>query len=93
MYRENSYPTNIQNGFFNSAIPEHIETLLNQNKGKKVKIYISFPDSIEWRDRIFSGTIEGSGTNYLLIKDDNNNPVLLQKIYINFMEFGENLTY
>lgn len=91
MYNENSYSRNMQSNFLNSNIPEHLEMLLNQNKGKKANIYMSFPDSIEWRDKIFSGTIEGSGTNYILIKDNNNNPVVLQKIYINYIEFKQNI--
>lgn len=92
MYRENTYSNNIQNKFFNKPIPELTEVLINQNKGKKVKIYMSFPDSIEWRDKIFSGVIAGAGSNYILIID-NNRPILLQKIYINFIEFEESLSY
>ena len=91
MYRENSYSGNIQNNLFNKIFPEHMEKLINQNHGKRVKIYMSFPDSIEWRDKIFSGTIEGTGTNYILITT-NNTPILLQKIYVNFIEFEEPLT-
>ena len=90
MYRENSYSGNMQNNIFNNFFPEHMEKLINQNRGKKVKIYMSFPDSIEWRDKIFSGIIEGTGTNYILITS-NNTPILLQKIYINFIEFEEAL--
>ena len=89
MYRNNQYSSN---NFFNSQIPEHIETLINQNKGKKAKIYMSFPDSIEWRDKIFSGIIEGSGLNYILL-NSNNIPILLQKIYINFIEFEDKIMY
>lgn len=92
MYRENSYSSNMQNNFFNKAIPEHIEILINQNRGKRAKIYMSFPDSIEWRDKIFSGNIEGAGANYILI-NNNNTPILLQKIYINFIEFEETISY
>ena len=92
MYGENSYRQNIQNNFFTTSIPELSETLINRNKGKKAKIHMSFPDSIEWRDKIFTGTIEGSGNNYILITN-NNSSILLQKIYINFIEFEENLIY
>lgn len=92
MYRNNSYPQNIQNQYGNSMLPEHLESLLNRNNGKKVKIYMSFPDSVEWRDKIFSGILEGSGSSYILLRN-NNTPMLLQKIYINFIEFEENINY
>ena len=47
----------------------YIENILRHNKGKKVKAYVSFPDSAEWKDRIFEGTIEQAGRDHLIIKD------------------------
>ena len=54
---------------------------------------MSFPDSIEWRDKVFAGTLQSVGLDYILIKDLNNTPILLQKIYINFIEFDEKVNY
>ena len=31
----------------------YAENILNLNIGKKLKVYMSFSDSIEWRDRVF----------------------------------------
>ena len=39
----------------------YIENILRNNKGKKVRIYTSFPDSNEWKDKVFEGTIEQAG--------------------------------
>ena len=71
---------------------QYSQNILEANVGKKAKIHMSFPDSIEWRDKIFSGTIEKAGADYLLIKE-NKNPFLLQTVYINFIEFTEDINY
>ena len=67
--------------------------LLNINIGKKVKIYISFPDSIEWRDKVFEGVLESVGIDYVLINDATSTPTLLQKIYIYYIEFEDRINY
>lgn len=96
-YRESTY-----NGSFipqqptiqqqNNAIKD-TENFLNMNIGKRAKIYISFPDSIEWRDKVFEGTIDSVGIDYVLIIDNNSTPTLLQKIYINYIEFEDKINY
>lgn len=69
------------------------ETFLKDNIGKRIKVYMSFPDSIEWRDRIFEGTLQSVGLDYILIKDSTNTPILLQKIYMNYATFNETVNY
>ncbi|MDD6879045.1 MAG: spore coat protein GerQ [bacterium] len=90
-YRETSYNPSTSNypTFDNNLYenPIYASNIINSAKGKKVKIYMSFPDSIEWRDKIFEGTIDSSGPDYILITNKDNIPTLLQKIYINFIEF------
>ena len=51
------------------------------------KIFMSFPDSIEWRDKIFEGKIISVGNDYVLIKDNKGIDSLLTNIYINYIEF------
>ena len=71
-----------------------IENILRLNKGKKVKVYASYPDSNEWRDRIYKGIIEQSGRDHLLLSDPTTgNWFLLRMLYINFIEFGEKINY
>lgn len=97
-YRENSYGGNfipqqpiIQQP--NNNTIKDTENFLSLNIGKKLDIYMSFPDSIEWRDKIFKGTLENVGIDYVLIRDENTKPILLQKIYINFIEFEDIVNY
>ena len=73
--------------------PRDTETFMKSNIDKRVKIYMSFPDSIEWRDKVFEGFLQSVGLDYILIKDTNNTPVLLQKIYMNYAEFDDTVNY
>ena len=55
---------------------------------------MSFADSIEWRDRIFEGTLEAVGREFLLISDRQNNKwYMLWSIYIDFLEFNDEVIF
>ena len=60
----------------------YVENILRLNKGKYGKFYVSFPDSIEWKDKIFTGVVEQAGRWYLILM-----------IYLNYVEFEENINY
>ena len=47
----------------------YIENIIRLNKGKIGRFYMTFPDSLEWRDRVFSGIIEQSGKDHIIISD------------------------
>ena len=72
----------------------YIENILRHNKGKKVKAYVSFPDSAEWKDRIFEGTIEQAGRDHLIIRDPKTGHwYLILMIYLDYVEFEEKIEY
>lgn len=72
----------------------YIENILRNNIGKKVRVHASFSDSVEWRDRVFTGIIEHAGRDNLIIKDiDNNKNYLILMIYVDFFEFESEITY
>lgn len=73
--------------------PQYAENLFVMNHGKKVTVYFSYPDSIEWRDRIFNGTILAAGRDYLLLRTDQGQTILLWLIYINYAVFDEEISY
>lgn len=99
----NNVPDNI--GYQNTTIsPAHvmedyneqsyIENILRLNKGRKVKAYVSFPDSTQWRDSIFTGLIEEAGKDHLIIKDvTNGNWYLIRLLYLDYVEFMEPINY
>lgn len=72
----------------------YIENILRLNKGKKVTIYMTFPDAAEWRDKMFTGIIEQAGRDHIIISD----PVtgkwyLLMMIYLDYVMFDEKINY
>lgn len=72
----------------------YIENILRNNIGKRVRAFVSFPDSIEWKDKIFTGVIEHAGRDNLIINDtESNNSYLILMIYLNYVEFDEKITY
>ncbi len=71
----------------------YAEHILNQNKGKNIKIYMSFSDSLEWRDRIFEGTLEAWGKDFILLKQNDNLWYMVWNIYIDFIEFTEPVVF
>lgn len=93
---DNSFENNYYNKQ-NEALPmeqSYIENILRLNKGKKVSAYVSFPDSITWKDKIFTGIIEEAGRDHLIISD----PVtghwhLILMIYLNYVDFDEHINY
>jgi len=71
-----------------------IENILRLNKGKLVKVYASYPDSTEWRDKIYTGVIEESGRDHLILSDpQSGNWWLIRMLYVNYVEFDEKINY
>ncbi|MBR6690817.1 MAG: spore coat protein GerQ [Bacilli bacterium] len=83
------------NTSMNEYIPDeqsYIENILRVNKGKRVSVYQSFADAGEWKDRIFTGIIEQSGRDHIILSDPNTgNWYLLLMIYVNFIKFDEEI--
>ena len=72
--------------------PVYIENVLKATARLKLKVYMTFPDSLEWRDRVFEGILEGSGRDHLVLSDPNTgNWLILPLIYIDYYEFLESL--
>lgn len=72
----------------------YIENILRLNRGNKATVYMTFPDSNEWRDRKFSGIIEQAGRDHIIMS----NPAtgkweLLLMIYVDYIEFDERIKY
>lgn len=71
-----------------------IENILRLNKGKKVKAYVSYPDSTEWQNKVYNGIVEEAGRDHLIISD----PVtgrwyLIRMIYLDYVEFDDKINY
>lgn len=72
----------------------YIENIVRNNIGKKVRVHASFSDSVEWRDRVFTGIIKHAGRDNLVLNDvENNKHYLILMIYVDFFEFDEEIIY
>ena len=106
-YQNPTFPTN-QNQMNNFQTPpgnvssmepdyneqSYIENILRLNKGRKVNAYVSFPDSTEWKNKVFSGLIEEAGKDHLIIKDITTGKwYLIRILYLDYVEFMEPINY
>ena len=67
---------------------------LNMNRGKKVKIYTSFPFSNESKDRIFEGIFEGSQKDILIISNPETGEWnIIPTGFINYISFDEKIIF
>lgn len=72
----------------------YIENILRLNKGKKVRAFVSFPDSSEWKNKIFEGIIEEAGRDHLIVSNPNTGEwYLILMIYLNYVEFNDRINY
>ena len=88
----NKIPTGI-----NEDLPmeqSYVENILRLNKGKIASIYMTFPDSNEYKDRIFTGVVEQAARDHVVISDPKTGKwYLLLSIYIDFIVFDEEINY
>ena len=90
--RDSNMPNNYQTDY--PMEQSYIENIIRNNIGKKVRVHASFSDSVEWRDRVFSGIIEQSGKDHIIISDPTTGKwYLLLLIYLDYVEFDEKINY
>jgi spore germination protein Q len=66
----------------------YAQGVLKKNIGMTGYFFVSFPDSVDWRDKIFYGILTDAGDDYLLIyNEENNEYYLVWSIYLNYATF------
>ena len=72
----------------------YIENILRLNKGKKAKLHITVPGSIEWQDRVFEGIIEQAGRDHVIMSNPNTGEwYFVLMIYLDFVTFDEPINF
>ena len=102
-YQNPTFPTAATNNYTDNIVPigteltmeqSYIENILRLKKKKKVKAYVSYPDSLDWKDSIYNGIIEQAGRDHLIISNPETGKwYLILMIYLNFVEFDEKINY
>lgn len=87
--------TEVNNNNNNLPVEQsYIENILRLNKGRKIKAYVSYPDSSAWQNKVYEGIIEEAGRDHLIIRDNTNNLwYLIRIIYLNYVEIMEPIIY
>ena len=96
----------MNNGYFNpnymtpaneEELPmeqSYVENILRLNKGKVASIYMTFPDSSEWQNKIFTGVVEQAARDHVVLSDPKTGKwYLLLSIYMNYIVFDEKINY
>ena len=93
----NSNQMNIPISNYANNLPmeqSYIENILRLNKGKKVTIHMTFPDSEQFKDREFIGILEEAGRDHIILSDPTTGKwFLLLMIYVDFITFDEKINY
>ena len=70
----------------------YIEGVLYRTAPIRARLYTTFPDSTEYRDKVFDGVIEASGRDHIVMSLQNSqNWVLVPIIYMDYIEFLEGI--
>ena len=62
----------------------YVEEYLKMNIGKTIEAHVSFCDSIEWRDSLFTGKLISVGKDYIAIHN-NQNTFIIWNIYLDYI--------
>lgn len=97
-YPNSNYQGNLPTGNYLDNTLEmeqsYIENILRLNKGKYINAYFSFPDSTEWRNKVYSGTLKEAGKDHIIIENrETGRNYLILMIYLNYVEFNEPINY
>lgn len=71
---------------------QYIKDIIENNKGKKIQIYLSFPNIKEQKQ--LNGILEQSGRDYITVSEPQTGQWHILPIeYINYITFEENINY
>lgn len=105
-----SIPNNYKNQQFNQPYPaypnvqpnnpvdnfeeSYIENIIRLNRGKTGTFYMTYSDSLEYRDKIYKGVIEAAGRDHIIISDHRDGKrYILLTVYLDWIEFNEEINY
>ena len=90
------YPTPqpLQPGQISDFEESYIENILRLNKGKVGTFYMTYNDSLEYRDKIYRGIIQAAGKDHIVISDTRDGKrYILLLVYLDYVEFDEPINY
>lgn len=90
-------PNMSYNPNMNAFDPEeesYIENIIRLNKGKVATFYMTYNDSLEYRDKVYRGIIQAAGKDHIVISDTRDGKrYILLLVYLDYIEFDEPINY
>jgi spore germination protein Q len=84
----------LQPGKISDFEESYIENILRLNKGKVGTFYMTYNDSLEYRDKVYRGIIQAAGKDHLVISDTRDGKrYILLLVYLDYVEFDEPINY
>ena len=86
----NTMPQN----YFDPEEESYIENIIRLNKGKVATFYMTYNDSLEYRDKVYRGIIQAAGKDHIVISDTRDGKrYILLLVYLDYVEFDEPINY
>ena len=73
------------NNYNGNYVEDYLRGFISHN----VEAHVSFCDSIEWRDSVFTGILEAIGKDYIVIRNSSNKYVIWN-IYLDYLILTDN---
>ena len=87
-------PQPLQPGQISDFEESYIENILRLNKGKVGTLYMTYNDSLEYRDKVYRGIIQAAGKDHIVISDTRDGKrYILLLVYLDYVEFDEPINY
>lgn len=85
---------NPNTNIFDPDEESYIENILRLNKGKVATFYMTYNDSLEYRDKVYRGIIQAAGKDHIVISDTRDGKrYILLLVYLDYVEFDEPINY
>ena len=82
------------NDIFPIKDESYIENIIRLNKGKVATFYMTYNDSLEYRDKVYRGIIQAAGKDHIVISDTRDGKrYILLLVYLDYVEFDEPINY
>lgn len=72
----------------------YIENILRLNRGKRVKVYMTYENNPQWQAIVYEGILREAGRDHIVLSDPNTGKwYLLLMVNLDYVEFDEPINY
>ena len=72
----------------------YLDIIMSKNRGKRARLFVSFPGSSEWQDKLFEGIIENVSRDSIVISNSSNGEwIIIPIIYLDYITMEGPIIY